>query len=144
MRGIIGADTPRPPTKRLIQEILISDVIDNTLAALRWRRYKALLLNRAKLGELHDQTVNSAGGISVRSLTLDPEFFSIQQQFLGVVGPVERLDKLTSDAEARRNSALRELDRRRAASAQRLREKLLDIEDAQFETVKAKVTKRTS
>ena len=71
-----------------IEEILIGDVIDATFAALRWRRLKALLLNTAKL-ETPDQTVNSAGSISVRSMTLDPEFFSIQQKFLGALGLIE-------------------------------------------------------
>jgi hypothetical protein len=52
--------------------------------------------------------------------------------------PVERIDHLTMRAEARRNAVLREIDRRRAAFAQVLRDKVRDVEDAEFKVVEPK------
>jgi hypothetical protein len=48
---------------------------------------------------------------------------------------VERIDRLTTIAEGRRNAVFREIDRHRATFAQKLRGKVHDIEDAEFETI---------
>jgi hypothetical protein len=48
---------------------------------------------------------------------------------------IERIDRMTMNAEIRRNAALRELDRHRAAAAQLLRRAIDDVEDAEFEVV---------
>ena len=48
---------------------------------------------------------------------------------------IERIDHRTTIAEARRNAALRELDRHRFALAQTMRGKIQEIEDAEFETI---------
>ena len=48
---------------------------------------------------------------------------------------VERIDHMIMQAEARRNSIIRELDRHRDAVARRLRATISDIEDADFEVV---------
>ena len=52
---------------------------------------------------------------------------------------IEGLDRLTAIAEARRNAILREIDRRRAAFAQAFRDKMQDVEDAEFKTIEPKV-----
>ena len=51
---------------------------------------------------------------------------------------IERIDRLTMILEGRRNSVLREIDRRRASFAQMLRGTVKEIEDAEFETVEPK------
>lgn len=48
---------------------------------------------------------------------------------------IERIDQLVTTAEARRTLALREIDRHRLALAQALRDKINEIEDAEFKTV---------
>lgn len=48
---------------------------------------------------------------------------------------IERVDRLITIAEGRRNSILREIDRRRAALAENLRAIANDVEDAEFEVV---------
>ena len=48
---------------------------------------------------------------------------------------VERVDRMAMSAEIRRNAALRELDRHRAAAAHAVRRALADVEDAEFEDV---------
>ena len=50
---------------------------------------------------------------------------------------VERIDRMIMSLEARRNAILREIDRHRASVAQALRE-AVNVEDAQFEEVRAK------
>jgi hypothetical protein len=42
--------------------------------------------------------------------------------------------------EQRRNAVVHEMDRRRAVFAQRMREKLQEIEDADFQTIETKAT----
>ncbi|MFL6796105.1 MAG: hypothetical protein ACJ8F3_01690 [Xanthobacteraceae bacterium] len=53
---------------------------------------------------------------------------------------IERLDQLCAVAESRRNAALRELERRRAALAADLRRGLITAEEAQFEEVETAPT----
>jgi hypothetical protein len=47
----------------------------------------------------------------------------------------ERMDRMIADLERQRNTALRELERHDFALGQRLRGKLDDVEDAEFETI---------
>src|SRR5262249_25091018 len=48
---------------------------------------------------------------------------------------IERVDRLTTIAENRRNSALREIDRRRAVFGESLRRSVQEIEDGEFEVI---------
>jgi hypothetical protein len=56
----------------------------------------------------------------------------IAEATLAKLDVLERIDQLITTAEARRNLALRELDRHRFALAQALRDKINEIEDAEF------------
>ncbi len=46
---------------------------------------------------------------------------------------IERIDRLISVAETRRNASLRELDRHRAVFGEALRQKMQGVEEAQIE-----------
>jgi hypothetical protein len=70
---------------------------------------------------------------------LDMEHIAAEE-FVGVLDVIERIDHLISIAERRRNAVLHEIDRRRAVFAQRVREKLHEIEDADFQTIETKAT----
>ena len=48
---------------------------------------------------------------------------------------IERIDRLITIAETRRNMSLRELDRRRAVLGEALRRKVEEVEDAEFEEI---------
>jgi hypothetical protein len=48
---------------------------------------------------------------------------------------IERIDRLITIAETRRNMSLRELDRRRAALGEALRRKVQEVEEAEFEVI---------
>ena len=54
------------------------------------------------------------------------------------LGNIERIDRLASVAEIRRNAILREIDFHRAPLARALRDILRDIEDTKFETIEPK------
>ena len=48
---------------------------------------------------------------------------------------IERIDRLTTIAENRRNASLREIDRRRAVLGETLRRSVQEIEDDEFEVI---------
>ena len=48
---------------------------------------------------------------------------------------VERIDRLTTIAESRRNASLREFDRRRSTLGGALRQSVKEVEDAEFEVI---------
>jgi hypothetical protein len=50
---------------------------------------------------------------------------------------IERFNRLIASAEWRRNTLLREIDRRRASFAQKVRSEIHRIEDAEFKTIEA-------
>ena len=58
--------------------------------------------------------------------------------FIDHLTDIERIDRFIMIAEGRRNSVLREIDRRRAALAQMLRGTVKEIEDAEFKTIDQK------
>ena len=48
---------------------------------------------------------------------------------------MERIDRLTTIAESRRNASLREIERRRAVLGQALRQSVRQVEDAEFKVI---------
>jgi hypothetical protein len=57
---------------------------------------------------------------------------------------IERIDRLATIAESRRNSSLREIDRRRAVLGETLRRGVQEIEDAEFKVIETTSSKRTN
>jgi hypothetical protein len=55
--------------------------------------------------------------------------------FGGTLDDIERIDRLITIAETRRNASLREIDRRRAVLGEAVRRKMQEIEDGQFEVI---------
>jgi len=58
--------------------------------------------------------------------------------FVRELNSIERIDQLITVAESRRNSVFREIERRRATFAQLLRNRVEDVQDAEFETIEPK------
>lgn len=102
----------------------------------------------------------SDGVIAVRWLDEDPElvayvkllgrsgksvsFDSVASAALSAVADkIEGIDRLIAVAESRRNAALREIDRSRAAFARSLRGEIKKVEDAEFEIIELKSDART-
>jgi hypothetical protein len=156
---IVKAAQPRDA----IEEFLTRDVIELTWDILRLRRMKAGLL-RATVGdgvrrilsriEDVDDDYNerrnadryaqdwARGIVSVRrgfagmlkkaGLTMDDV---IAEAFAKEIDSFERFDRMLASAEARRNNALREIDRHRSALCAAVRQVVDEVEDAEFRNV---------
>ena len=152
----------------VLEEIWVRDVVDLTWEVLRLRRLKASLLNanlvegmkhvlRVVLGdrEVAESTADAwamderPAAAKVEKL-LDSGVLSmdavIAETFALKINDLERIDRMIMMGEARRNAALREVDRHRSTLAQALRKKIDDIEDAEFQEIAApaKVTERSA
>jgi hypothetical protein len=73
----------------------------------------------------------TAGGKSLDTLTAD----ALAGRYAEKLDYIERIDRLATIAENRRNASLREIDRRRAVLGETLRQSLHEVEDAEFEEV---------
>ena len=150
----------------VLEEIWVRDVVDLVWETFRLRRLKANLLDANAHRGLERILVTFLGWDDAKSLaaswaqrdrsaikqvdkllasaglTMD----AVMAQTLSVkVDDIERIDRMIMGAEARRNLALRELDRHRASLADRLRRASDDVVDAQFEQVEApQVTNRNA
>lgn len=141
-----------------LDEILTRDIVDLTWEILRLRRIKVAVMEAAA-DEAVDRALEPAGmhfdlelfGAPVRAKRRDPRSVRERnlkleqagfdreiiaaQAFAAKLVTLERIDRLIMQAEARRNVALREIDRHRSALAERLRALGKEIEDAEFTEV---------
>jgi hypothetical protein len=142
----------------VLEEIWVRDVVDLVWDVVRLRQFKAQLFTVAAsdgmaeiLYDLGEQYATKAHGWAARQ----PAHVAEVNRMLSAAGLVmghvatsafvtridqfERIERMLAAAEARRAAALAELDRRRAALAQRLRDATQAaeraIEDAEFEEV---------
>jgi hypothetical protein len=77
------------------------------------------------------QELLTAAGVSMDALTAG----ALAGRYAETLDYIERIDRLTTIAENRRNASLREIDRRRAVLGETLRRSLQEVEDAEFEEV---------
>jgi hypothetical protein len=126
----------------VIEQILVNEFVCQHWEALRWRRYKANLLNLAS--ERTRERLAGPGGAA--SATDSPDQLIIGEMEVAMSGAfaamlghklslLERLDTLLESAEARRASALRDLHRHREALAQEVQQVARRIEEAEFRTL---------
>lgn len=144
-----------------IEEILVRDVVDLAWEVLRLRRIKAALINVNMHHGLSKvlETVRYGGQENyrlVQELTRawaagDKDAQKEVRRVLDMIGSslaevaantidyridsFERLDRMLASAEARRNSALREVDRYRDSLGVGARRALDDVEDVDFQDV---------
>jgi hypothetical protein len=133
----------------IFEEIWVRDIVDLTWEVLRLRRLKACLMTvgarRALELDLRplvgfDQAKGLARGWAARvpdAARQVAEHFAangiemenVAAKGLGIeLDSIERVERITMAAEARRNAALREIDRHRATLARRLREAVIEAE----------------
>ncbi len=150
---IIHASRPRDA----IEEFLIRDVVDLTWEILRLRRAKNGIL-RASMGAGVNGVLASLGHEFFESKQLSKDWaagdrnarkdvVAILRKAGLTMGEVtaetldrkidsfERLDRMLGSSEARRNNALREIDRHREAVSGAVRKSIEEIEDADFRDV---------
>jgi hypothetical protein len=154
---VVGAAKPDDA----IEELLVRDVIDLTWEVFRLRRTKVGVLKASMSdgvrevldglghgeGESYDYTKVLGRGWAARDksarreveaalntagLTIDEVTAATVESKLD---SFERLDRMLASAEARRNNALREVDRHRAALGVGARRSIEEIEDAEFRDV---------
>jgi hypothetical protein len=149
------AATVKP--KDMLEEILVRDFVDLTWEIRRMRRLKAGFLTsvqshgvqrvlteilsydegRSALADAwaarDPQAIKQVDDLlSAKGLSMD---LAVARALASNIGPFERIDAMISNLEARRNAALRELERRRASLALALRRATDDVIDAEFEDV---------
>jgi hypothetical protein len=142
----------------ILEEIWVRDVVDLVWDAFRLRRLKAHLLKAAAhegmadiIGPLLDW--NLTGQTSRRWAIGDEEAVKTVETTLAAAGlsmdavmactlarkiyEIERIDRMTMAAEARRNAVLREIERHRASFARTLRRTVEDVEEADVKMIAA-------
>ena len=151
----------KPPD--IIGDFWVRDVVDLTWEILRLRRLKislvegavprtlrktlALLVNFPEHSKPMDRLIkmwfaNEPSAIRrinkyLKSANINFDTV-VARTFVNNLESIERIERLVTIAEGRRNAILREIDRRRANFAQMLRSSVKEIEDAEFDTVKPK------
>jgi hypothetical protein len=150
---IVAAAQPRDA----IEDLLSRDVIDLSWEVLRLRRLKAGLLRAAvsnsiyrvmcRLGyedvdawklasnwaaERKAAQKEVAGALRTAQLTMDDVMAETLED---KIDSFERFDRLLASSEVRRNNALREIERHRAALGAAVRQVIDDVQDAEFRDV---------
>jgi hypothetical protein len=143
--------------KDFLEEMWTRDAVDQTWDVFRMRRIRAGLLTsvmsegmdkilRQLLDweEAHDlskawsardqEAIKTVGELlAARGLTME---LAAARGFEARIDVFERIDRMAMAAEARRNSALREIERHRASFAQALRQASDEVIEAEYQDVK--------
>jgi hypothetical protein len=91
---------------------------------LRWRRVKASLINASSIKRFDHSPGERVDKVDAQTLSQD-------------LDQIEQIDHMTAMAEARRNSALREIERHRATFFDARRRNVQQIEEGECEVVDA-------
>ena len=140
--------------KDFFEEIWVRDIADLSWEVLRLRRLKARYLTSQVAAQIGVYLKTACGASQTQKLLPeweagDPVVSARVDELLGTTGSptvesitahvfvarseqVERIDRMTANAEARRNAALREIERRRSSLAQTLRRASYDVVNAEF------------
>jgi hypothetical protein len=145
----------------IIEEIWVRDIVDLTWEIFRWRRLKTALLSAATPEALREvlaplmRAESSAEYKLVKKLaTGNPAAITRFNKLMASANltmdtvmaralvtefdHIERIDRLMTIAEGRRNIVLREIDRHRSTFGQVMRERVRDVAEAEFEIVEQK------
>jgi hypothetical protein len=150
---IVKAATPRDA----IEDLLTRDVIDLSWEVLRLRRLKAGLLRGAigsgtsevmyRLGYEEESAEELAANWAAGKKAAQKEVAAALQKaqltmedvmaetLEGKIDSFERFDRMLASSEVRRNNALREIDRHRAAFGAPVRQAIDELQDAEFRDV---------
>jgi hypothetical protein len=112
-----------------IEWLLTNDVVAHSWEIRRLRQFKTLLIELRREQHLRYQDEEDVD----EERKFQESERGETDLFLNNLEPWEKIDHLLTVAEARRIGVLREIDRRRANSADRLREASNDIIDGEFE-----------
>jgi hypothetical protein len=150
---MVGASEPRDA----LEEFLLRDVIDLTWEILRLRRVKSGML-RASMGAGVELVLGAVGYPYRQRDTLSQNWAAgdvdARKKIDGILAKAgltiedvtaktlaheidvfERIDRILASTEARRNNALREIDRHREAAGAAARKAIDEVEDVEFRDV---------
>ena len=141
-----------------LEEIWVRDIVDNLWETLRLRRIKSSLMRSSAhkglervitpLAEVYDRSALVEGWARRKPETVKEVEKLLKQAGLGPeaiagetlaanIDTFDQIDAMIMRAEARRNTVLREIERRREVLARRLREAAQVIEGAEFSQLPA-------
>ena len=142
-----------------LEEVWARDAVDLIWEVFRLRRLKAELMREAAyngLNKVLDPRRSLLGQYNPYEVarywaSRDPEAIALVDKALATSGltmdavlaktlalhldEFERIERMTAEAEGRRDSILREIGSHRASFAQRLRHAVEDVEDAEFKVI---------
>jgi predicted DNA-binding protein (UPF0251 family) len=143
----------------ILEEIWVFDVVNLTWEVARWRRLQQHLIKasthtgvQAVMGPMQTEpgealllslgwASGSAGAINKVKERLASANLSVDAitalTVANKISEIERIDRLAMNAEMRRNTALREIERHRATFGEALRAATDEVVDAEFEPVEA-------
>jgi hypothetical protein len=140
-----------------IEELLLHDVVDISWSIYRLRRLQAALLSDeisrefsrevAFLDELIETTPEDEHKAALLTRKANVDANKIQATtIVRHLETIERIEHLIAIAESRRNATLHEIEHHRAAFAHMLRDKIREVENAEFvgpqETVAADIPQK--
>ena len=108
-------------------ELSMDDIVDSARANRAEKLAQGYARREPRAVKQVDELLDAAGQ------TMDG---FIAEALAEKLDDIERIDRLTTIAETRRNNSLREIDRRRAMLGEALRRSVQEIEDGEFEVVK--------
>jgi len=144
-----------------LEEIWVNDVVNLVWETLRLRRFRAALLHSGTRKRLSKMITTSpdpsrAGKLVTNWASHKPDAVAEVADTLARAGmtidevtvemlaenidKVERIDRMVAGAEARRNVALREIDRHRATLGEALRQAADEVLDAEFKEIPPRLT----
>lgn len=144
-----------------LEEIWVNDVVNLVWETQRLRRLRAALLHAAVREDLYQILKPSPDQSFVRKLItnwashgpdavakvdaalarVDMTMEEVTAEILArKLDEVERIDRMVAGAEARRNIALREIDRHRATLGAALRQAADEVLDAEFKEIRPRLT----
>jgi hypothetical protein len=140
--------------KDFIEEMWVRDIVDLSWDVLRLRRLKAKLLTYGTAAQVRGYLQNLCGASQAQKLSAElgnPSAVARVDELLSPIGhtvesvtaevfvamseTLERIDRMMTSAESRRNTALHEIERHRSSFAQALRRAGEEVVEAEFEDV---------
>jgi hypothetical protein len=144
-----------------LEEIWVNDIVNLVWETLRLRRLRAAFFQAAAPEGVHQivkwmsdpftaqkiaidwasRKPDAVAAVDVILAGTDLTMDAVMAQTLALnIDKVERIDRMLAGAEARRNVALREMDRHRSSIAADLRQAVDDVENAEFKEIPPSLT----
>jgi hypothetical protein len=130
-----------PDAEEEVNELFSAAGLDRNDILARAKANRAKELAQEYAGREPDAIEQVNRLLASRGVTLDD---IMAKEFSARLDDIERIDRLITSAEIRRNASLREIDRHRAVLGEAVRRKVQEVEDAEFKVIETARTKGKS